>query len=407
MAKRESCFLILIKMALLLLLLIGALVAGFFFMQKRLNEYFNRGDTLEVPDFRGKHLVQVFKEKPGDLMLEKRDEKFDLRHPKDHVIAQFPEPGTRVRQNKKVFLTISLGSKQVKVPDLLEKTQRETDLALMNAQLIQGHQAYLPFAGVPRDRVVTQSPLPGTPHGLGQGIDLLLSQGNPPGRAPLPSLVGKMLDEAKTNLTAWGLQPGRVLTKRDPSRKKFQVISTLPAPYEQVTAGTVVDLLVSAGEEAGSVASKDLQQFEWVEGAPVAPPPAPVVRPVSAVASPTGSPATAAGGSPLTNGPAVPPRIIIADDGSGGSDSAAGQSTPVVVPPPSTTPSRQISFVMPDGFMPKELKFIQISSQGRQQVYVGTHKPLDLVRVNVPLIPGSKVQIYLNDIPIEERPVNE
>jgi len=46
-----------------------------------------------------------------------------------------------------------------------------------------------------------------------------------------------------------------------------------------------------------------------------------------------------------------------------------------------------------------------VSPQGRRQVYAGTHKPLDQIRVEVPRIPGSKVQIYINDVPIEDRPV--
>jgi hypothetical protein len=57
--------------------------------------------------------------------------------------------------------------------------------------------------------------------------------------------------------------------------------------------------------------------------------------------------------------------------------------------------------------MPKEVKFIHISNQGRKQIYSGTHKPLDLVKVNVPNVPNSKVQIYINDVPIEERKIEQ
>jgi len=60
---------------------------------------------------------------------------------------------------------------------------------------------------------------------------------------------------------------------------------------------------------------------------------------------------------------------------------------------------------MPDGFMPKEVKFIHITPDGRQQVYAGAHKPLELVKVKVPVVPNSKVQIYINDVPVEERRV--
>jgi hypothetical protein len=61
---------------------------------------------------------------------------------------------------------------------------------------------------------------------------------------------------------------------------------------------------------------------------------------------------------------------------------------------------------MPDGFMPKEVKFIHITNEGRQQIYSGTHKPLDLIKVKVPDLPNTKVQIYINDVPIEERKID-
>ena len=57
MAKKKSCLLILVKMVLLMSLLVAFLIAGFFYAKDRLNEFFNRGETVEVPDFRGKHLL--------------------------------------------------------------------------------------------------------------------------------------------------------------------------------------------------------------------------------------------------------------------------------------------------------------------------------------------------------------
>lgn len=61
---------------------------------------------------------------------------------------------------------------------------------------------------------------------------------------------------------------------------------------------------------------------------------------------------------------------------------------------------------MPDGFMPKEVKFIHIKPDGREQIYSGTHKPLDSIKVKVPIVPNSKIQIYINDVPVEERKID-
>ncbi|HOY66137.1 MAG TPA: PASTA domain-containing protein [Candidatus Ozemobacteraceae bacterium] len=399
MAKKESCLLILVKMVLLMALLVAGVIAGVFYAKDRLNEFFNRGDNVEVPDFRGKHLLTVFKEKPAELIIEKRDEKFDPRYPKDYVIAQYPDPGTRVKPNKKVLLTISMGSKMVAVPDLVDKSPREAELALLNAQLKEGNRSYIATSRVRRDRIVAQSPLPSNERETQGNVDLLVSLGTGQSRSPLPSLIGKTLPDAKTNLQGWGLREGKILFRRDPNRPKMQVIATRPTPYEQVAEGTPVDLLVSNGSDPDTGSAEEFKRFEFVDAAPIQ---SESAEPAAKTADkPAAKPAKPADVPP-------PPRILLADE-------PEPEVPPQVLPPvpepaaetpaPAAVPKATVTFVMPDGFMPKEVKFFQVSPQGRQQVYAGTHKPLDQIRVDVPRIPDSKVQIYINDVPIEDRPV--
>lgn len=406
MAKKKSCLLILVKMVLLMSLLVAFVIAGIFYAKDRLNEFFNRGDTVEVPDFRGKHLLAVFKEKPADLIIEKRDEKFDPRYPKDFVIAQYPDPGTRVKPNKKILLTISMGSRMVAVPDLTDKSPREAELALLNAQLKEGSRSFVASSRIRRDRVITQSPLPSNECETQGGVSLLISLGTGQIRAPLPNLIGKTLADAKTGLQSWGLREGKIVFRRDPNKPKLQIIATKPAPYEGVPEGMAVDMLVSNGADPETSSPEEFKRFELSD---VVPSLAPSANQPS-TAKPAGKPAAAA--AKLTKAPDTPPppRILMADE-------PEPEVPPEAMPPApqeqaddqkSAKPSvdnSTIMFVMPDGFMPKEVKFFQVSPQGRRQVYAGTHKPLDQIKVEVPRIPDSKVQIYINDVPIEDRPV--
>ncbi len=413
MAKQESCLLIMVKMVLMVTLLLAGLIAGLFFLRDKLNEYFNRGENIPVPDFRGKHLVEVFKEKPADLIIEKRDEKFDPLVPKDHVIAQYPEPGIRVKPNKKILLTISLGTKQVNVPDLVEKNQREVTLALINNQLREGNRAYIVSSRYSREKVITQSPLPNSPHQIQGGVDLLISLGGSSSRAPLPNFLGKGVIEAKATLQALGLTIGKVVTKKDPSKTRDTVIMTRPGPYDPVTENATVDLLVSSGLDNGTASVEDLKRFETVEGPlPANTPPAP----------PSPKPVPAATATPMvklppqtvpTNDPPpqiLPPESPDADLPDALADVPATDDEEEPEAPPAQTgaskpagPQALVSFVMPDGFMQKEVKFILLSPEGRQEVYSGVHKPLDLVKVKVPKSGQGKIQIYINDIFIEER----
>lgn len=389
MAKKtsESCISILFKMTILMSILVAIVVAGIYFGYQKLNDFFNRGGTVMVPDFRGKHIVEVVKTKPDGIDIVRRDEKFDDRQPKDHVIAQFPEPGTVVKPGKKVLLSISLGLQKVNVPDMSGMSMREVDMALMNAQLAAGDRAYIFSDKIAPDRVVGQSPLPSEEYGVNKDVDLLISLGKRPESYPLPSLVGLSLDEAKNRLQAFGFNSGRIFSKKDANRPKFQIISTSPAPYTTVRKGEVISLLVSSGDDAGSATAADLKRFEITSGADEV-----VSQPVKTVPD-----------KPVVNQTAVnsPPRVVVSPD-----NIAVPVLTPVTPVQPVNTPAqKEMSFVMPDGFMPKEVKFIHITPDGRQQIYSAAHKPLDLVKVRVPLVPNSKVQIYINDVPIEERKV--
>jgi len=385
-------------MSILMSILLAVLIGGVYFAYNKLNEFFNRGGTVIVPDFRGKHIVEVMKSKPAGLEVVRRDEKFDDRNAKDHVIAQFPEPGTVVKPGKQVLLSISLGLQKVSVPELAGSSQREVDVALMNSQLSAGDRAYIYSDKIAPDRIVGQSPLPSEEYGVNKEVDLLISLGRKPEVLVLPNLVGVSMDEAKNRLKAWGLNFGRIFSRPDANREKFQIISTSPAPYSQLRRGEVVSLLVSSGSDEGTATPADLKKFEVFS---VLDMPKPVAAKPALPAAPGVTPAVAA--QPAAT--PAPPKVIVADD------ETEVVETPVVTavpaPPKIMAPvvDREMSFVMPDGFMPKEVKFIHITADGRQQVYAGAHKPLELVKVKVPVVPNSKVQIYINDVPVEERRV--
>ncbi|MBF0410892.1 MAG: PASTA domain-containing protein [Candidatus Riflebacteria bacterium] len=400
MAKKESCLLILLKMTLMITMLVAFVIAGFFYVKDFLNEYFNRGETIEVPDFRGKHLVDVFKEKPPDLLIEKRDEKCDPRFNKDHVIAQYPEPGTRVKRNKKILLTISLGGKQVTVPDLTGKSTRETALLLLNAQLKEGNRAYIFSAKTPKDRIIAQSPLPFSNQAISQGVDVLVSLGTPAAKNFLPSLIGKSLDEAKTILADFSVKIGKQLYKKDTVYEPNRVLSTKPSPYEMITEGATVDLLLSSQTSQSSV--EEIRKFSsFVEVSAVTPPGDAFVKqqpaePLAKVVSE--KPVEKIQEKPQEKAPEKidPPKIILPEE-------KPEEESPVAKPvSDGNQASSFLTFTMPDGFMAKEVKFLLVSPTGRKEVYSNTHKPLDQIKVQVPKVPDGKVQVYINNILVEE-----
>ncbi len=399
----DSCLGVMLKMTILMVVLAGILVFGGVFAFQKLNEFFNRsGGNVLVPDFRGKHTTEVMRIKPRDIEVVTRDQKYDDRQPKGHVIAQYPEPGTLVKPGKQVLLTISMGMQKVSVPDLVGKNLREVDVALMNAQLMAGNSAYVFSDKISPDRIVGQSPLPTEEYGVNKNVDLLISLGKKTETLPLPNLSGTNLDAAKTKLKAWGLNVGRIYSKPDNNKAKYQVISTSPAPYSYMRKGEVVNILVSSGTDAGTASAEDIKKFEFSETSkPLPVPAAPIAaqpeKPTTTTVEPANNviqatPVQQPTATPIAEKkPEIIPEII---------------AQPVSAPAVSSSNTKEVSFVMPDGFMPKEVKFIHIKPDGREQIYSGTHKPLDSIKVKVPIVPNSKLQIYINDVPVEERKID-
>lgn len=370
MAKKDSCIFILFKMLLMILLLLAGVIALVFYVREKLNEYFNRGENIVVPDFRERSLLQVIKEKPSELIIETKDEKFDLRIPKDHVISQEPPPGTKVKPNKKIFLTISKGNKQVTVPELKEKNIRETGLALLNAQLKEGNRSYLAFGKIQQDRVISQYPLHPSKHEIHGNVDLLISLGSSETKTPLPNFIGKQIEKVKETFSSIDLTMGKTFYKHDPMRHDGEVIMTSPPPYDPVEKGEVVFFLVSSGEDKGNASPQDLKKF-FVKEPPVV--------------------------DKFAGKEIAPPRIILPNDDETVPEQDLAPDTPAI------EDITEISFMMPEGFLPKEVKFILQSPSGRREIYSGIHRPNEQIRVKATRIPGAKVQIYINNVPVEER----
>ena len=399
----DSCLGVMLKMTILLVILAAILVGGGIFAYQKLNEFFNRsGGNVLVPDFRGRHTTEVMKIKPPNIEVVTRDQKYDDRQPKGYVIAQYPDPGTLVKPGKQVLITVSLGLQKVNVPNLIGKSMREVEVALMNSQLILGNSAYVFSDKISPDRIVGQSPMSSEEYGVNKNVDLLISLGKKPETLPLPNLTGINLDTAKERIKSWGFNIGRTYSKPDSNRAKYQVISTSPSPYSHLRKGEVVNILVSSGSDSGTATAEDIKKFEFnIVSTPrvvETTKPANITSPTPASSDSNKKeqekPGVVVESKPKENVEIVAKPVV------------TPASTSAVSQPQSTKPTKDVIYVMPDGFMPKEVKFIHIKPDGREQIYSGTHKPLDSIKVKVPIVPNSKIQIYINDVPVEERKID-
>ncbi|MFH4967849.1 PASTA domain-containing protein [Gaetbulibacter sp. M240] len=104
-----------------------------FILLKWLSVYTNHGEFETVPDLTGKSLnVAQMTLKENHLNMQVQDSaNYNPDYPKFSVIEQEPPAGSKVKDNRKIYLTINpSGYRKIRVPDLTEKTLRQAQPTL-------------------------------------------------------------------------------------------------------------------------------------------------------------------------------------------------------------------------------------------------------------------------------------
>ena len=111
-----------------LLLAVIALIVIVFIVLKWLKISTNHGEFELVPNLKGKSIeVAQIELKENNLVMEILDSSnFNPDYPKFSVIEQDPIAGKKVKENRKIYLTLNpSGYRKVMVPELKERTLRQ------------------------------------------------------------------------------------------------------------------------------------------------------------------------------------------------------------------------------------------------------------------------------------------
>jgi beta-lactam-binding protein with PASTA domain len=148
-----------------------------------LNRYTRHGDYLTVPFLRGMTLDQV---RNGDLYSDFQfvvlDSVYDPGKPKGTIIHQDPYPDSKVKKNRKIYLTIvSLIPEKTTMPELKNMTLRQATGTLESIGLKVGSITYVP--AFDEDAIQQQNfdghvIEAGTKLDKGSTIDLVVGLGN-------------------------------------------------------------------------------------------------------------------------------------------------------------------------------------------------------------------------------------
>ncbi len=218
------------------------------------------GQSYPVPSFSGlKHNEVVKLAKKYKLRAEIADSVYILTRKPGTVVDQIPIAGTKVKQNRRVLLTINARNpKKVEMPNIVGVTLRQAKGILDQQGLIVGNLVFVPDIAV--NNILEQKfrgkPLePSTMIPKGSRIDLVLGRGMQNEKGGLPLLIGLNQSESRSRLIDASLNLGQV--RYDETIKDYKdtlnavVYSQYPAYSEEsnsISFGARVDIWLTLNE---------------------------------------------------------------------------------------------------------------------------------------------------------------
>ncbi|GAA4791839.1 hypothetical protein GCM10023231_19720 [Olivibacter ginsenosidimutans] len=236
--------------------LIIAIISGVVFLLLlfySLRFYTRHGEFMEVPALRGITIDNAVKKLESQGFRYQVDSVYQADKQPGLVIEQDPDEGTKVKQNRTLYLTIiTKNAPEVQLPDLTEMALLEAVSTLNNYGLKLGDTIYIP--DIARDRVLDikyggQKINAGQPIPKGSKIDLVLGNGMGESEVTVPNLVGYTLDEAIFSIKGASLTLGTVKYMGPVvDSASARVVSQTPiadSTGAKVSIGTPVNLALS------------------------------------------------------------------------------------------------------------------------------------------------------------------
>jgi serine/threonine protein kinase len=186
--------------------------------------------------------------KSSGLILNIDEWRYDNSVEEGRIISQNPQADTIVKTNSIVYVVVSNGVKLVPVPDVVNNSQRNAEVALQN----QGFKVLEPeyiASDIASGYVVKQEPPAYQNVPEGTEVRLYISKGPENTTTVVGKYVGLTESIAEEMLAGANLQKGVVTREYNNSVNSGIIFRQSPQPDSNVEQGRKVDLWISMGEE--------------------------------------------------------------------------------------------------------------------------------------------------------------
>jgi eukaryotic-like serine/threonine-protein kinase len=230
----------------LLILVTIVLITIFVFFMKSFTDH---GKTVTLGDLTGLYYDELDNYAlKGDFDYIVVDSVYDENKEKGTIVAQDPLPGSKVKSNRTIYLTvIAKLQEQIEMPNLVDLSLRQARSIIENYGLKIASLEYKPDIGT--DVVLAQKYKgstiePGTRINKGSGIVLVLSAETNAERVSVPFIIGMKRDDAIIAIHANSLNVGREIYEDSRDTSKVRVYIQSPKSYESnlVPRGQKIDI---------------------------------------------------------------------------------------------------------------------------------------------------------------------
>lgn len=164
-----------------IILAIGVIiVVGFFYIYLPITT--NHNETVSVPKLNGMHLDQLEEFLGQQHLRYQINDSTYVPGAKPHtVISQHPAEGTKVKENRKIYISISsLQPPKVKMPNLVDASLKSAEMMLRGNDLVKGNVRFVssPYANLVLQQLIGNTPVKaGTYIPKGTKINLVVGDG--------------------------------------------------------------------------------------------------------------------------------------------------------------------------------------------------------------------------------------
>ena len=211
-----------------------------------LPSYTRQNEEFSLIDFNGIQLDSANQIADSlELELVIRDSAFSTLVPIGHIISQYPNPYTTVKEGRKIYITISNGDRPILVPELVGLSEKRARFLLEDLNLELG-RVRTSFSQVyPKNTIMNQSIEKGKEVISGTKVDLVMSLGRDFTDQRVPDFRNRTYDKAREMASRQGIKIEKKLGARNDKIVPGTVISQSVLPGAKITEGQVIILTVS------------------------------------------------------------------------------------------------------------------------------------------------------------------